>query len=314
VNAVLRPMSTSEILDRTFSLYKNNFLVFAGIAILPATLALALHVVGIATHLTVPTQGRSPGETQLTSMVFEVLVFFIASIVGGGIATGASVYAVYHLDLGKPATVAGSYKNVLAAWLRVIVAAVLVFVVVLLISAVALIGLSSAIFVPLARMKLGAPQEGIITGIAVIAVALILFALWMYISAWLSFVIPALLLDKNSIFRSFRRSHRLSKGSRGRIFLVLLLTLILALVFTWTLRIPAYMIFDQRRQQVPLQLWSDISQFLSTVLAGPIAAIAIALLYIDQRIRKEAFDLHLMMLSIEENASPQAAEASSAVG
>ena len=29
---VLRPLSTSELLDRTFHLYRNNFVVFAGIA------------------------------------------------------------------------------------------------------------------------------------------------------------------------------------------------------------------------------------------------------------------------------------------
>jgi hypothetical protein len=308
VNSVLRPMSTSEILDRTFSLYRNNFFVFAGIAILPAALGLALHVVGIATHLTVRTAGRSPGQTQLTSLAFELLVVFVASIVGGAIATGATVYGVYYLHLGKPATITGSYKNVLAAWFRVIAAAVLVFLAVLLVSGVVLTGLAFAVFLPLSN------KEGLIAGFAVLGVMLLLFLLWLYLSAWLSFVIPALLLDKNSIFRSFRRSHRLSKGSRGRIFLVLLLTLILTLAFTWAMRIPAYMIFDQRRQEIPLQLWSDIAQFLSAVIAGPIATIAIALFYIDQRIRQEAFDLHLMLQSIQENASSEATKVPSTVG
>jgi hypothetical protein len=32
---LLRPMSTGEILDRTFNLYRNNFVLLAGIAVLP---------------------------------------------------------------------------------------------------------------------------------------------------------------------------------------------------------------------------------------------------------------------------------------
>jgi hypothetical protein len=210
-------MSTSEILDRTFSLYRNNFLVFAGIAILPAALALVLHVVGIATHLTVRAPGRTPGETELTIVGFEFLVIFIASVVGGAIATGASVYAVYHLHLGKPATIAGSYKNVRAAWFRVIVAAILVFLVILLISAGAMVGLIFAIFLPITRMGHNS-HEAFLAAFAVLGVALIVFLCWLYLSAWLSFVIPALLLDKNTILRSFRRSHRLSQGAVAGFF------------------------------------------------------------------------------------------------
>jgi hypothetical protein len=36
----LRPMSTGEILDRTFNLYRNNFVLLAGIAVLPPALLL----------------------------------------------------------------------------------------------------------------------------------------------------------------------------------------------------------------------------------------------------------------------------------
>jgi len=41
---VLRPLSTSELLDRTFHLYRNNFLVFVGIAAIPQLAVLALQL------------------------------------------------------------------------------------------------------------------------------------------------------------------------------------------------------------------------------------------------------------------------------
>ena len=45
---VLRPLSTSELLDRTFHLYRNNFLVFVGIAALPQLAVLALQLASSA--------------------------------------------------------------------------------------------------------------------------------------------------------------------------------------------------------------------------------------------------------------------------
>ncbi len=40
MDASLRPMSTSQVLDRTFFLYRNNFVLFAGIALITPTLDL----------------------------------------------------------------------------------------------------------------------------------------------------------------------------------------------------------------------------------------------------------------------------------
>jgi len=40
----LRPMSTGEILDRTFNLYRNNFVLFAGIAVVPPALMLMVQL------------------------------------------------------------------------------------------------------------------------------------------------------------------------------------------------------------------------------------------------------------------------------
>lgn len=295
-------MSTSEILDRTFSLYRNNFLVFAGIAIFPAALALVLHVLGVTAHVTVRSPGRTLLQSQLMTVGYEGLVLFIATVIGGSIATGASVFAVYDLHLGRPATFSGSYKNVLAAWFRVTAAAILVFLLFVVISVLLFIALALALIWPVMKLGLAGREDGFIIGLISLGIIVVVAFVWLYLSAWMSFVTPAVLLDKNSIVRSLRRSHRLSQGSRGRIFIVLLLTGVLALVFTWTLRLPAEMLLDQRRQEIPLQLCRAIAQFLSGVVAGPIAAIAIALFYIDQRVRKEAFDLHLMMQSIQQDS------------
>ncbi len=45
MDLALRPMSTSQLLDRTFHLYRNNFVLFAGIAILTPALKLIAQLV-----------------------------------------------------------------------------------------------------------------------------------------------------------------------------------------------------------------------------------------------------------------------------
>ena len=46
---------------------------------------------------------------------------------------------------------------------------------------------------------------------------------------------------------------------------------------------------------IPIAIWQYLSGFVAGTIAGPIATIALALLYYDERVRKEAFDLQLMM-------------------
>ena len=48
----LRPMSTSQVLDRTFFLYRKNFVLFAGIALITPMLT-TLVVPGASGHYSV---------------------------------------------------------------------------------------------------------------------------------------------------------------------------------------------------------------------------------------------------------------------
>jgi hypothetical protein len=61
----------------------------------------------------------------------------------------------------------------------------------------------------------------------------------------------------------------------------------------------------QRSMTLASHVWLQLAQFVGTALAGPIATVAMALLYYDQRVRKEAFDLQWMMQSIPSADLPQ---------
>lgn len=292
----LRPMSASEILDKTFSLYRNNLLLFIGIALLPAALSLALHFVGIAAHITVPVRGRSFQQTQFMFLGFELLVLFITFAIGGGIATGATVFAVYGVQLKRPATIGAAYRNVVANWLEVIWAATQVF----LLTALWLV-LGAVAFIVAVVMPFSGRNPAVVL-VQVIVMVVLVLSFWVYLVARYALVIPSLVLDRTSVSGAFQRCRFLSRGALGRIFLVVLLTSVLAYALSWAFQAPLLMIWGPRGHPLLTRVWTDVGQFFSRLLAGPIGTVSVALIYIDQRIRKEAFDLQIMMEALQETS------------
>ena len=130
-----------------------------------------------------------------------------------------------------------------------------------------------------------------------------------------SLAIPACVLERVSSDQALARSSFLTKGRTGRIWLVfLLLGLInsaLGFAFTAPFTVAAVLMAVKGRGQFSLGLAvaAQVGQFLASTLSTPIATISIALLYFDERIRKEAFDLQYMMSAIEEPVQQQAAAA-----
>jgi len=58
---------------------------------------------------------------------------------------------------------------------------------------------------------------------------------------------------------------------------------------------------------------SALGNFASTSLVGPLLTIALTLIYYDERVRKEGFDLQLMMSTLEGGAPNAAAPAGTGV-
>src|SRR5512136_2164055 len=109
----LRPLSLSQVLDRTFSLYRKNFVLFAGIGALPPALVmvgqLLLLVVGFAA-------GKVDSVKSVTGLVaagLGSLGFFGLALVGYALAAGASVFAVSRVHLGYRTTIVEAYKLML---------------------------------------------------------------------------------------------------------------------------------------------------------------------------------------------------------
>jgi hypothetical protein len=262
---VLRPLSTSELLDRTFHLYRNNFVVFAGIAALPqlAVLALQLAFSGLLFAGALTSVGGLVAVGGLAAMLIG-----IASFVAIEVAHAATVMAVSHLHLERPTSIGLAYASAKSSMGRVI-------------------GISLAVAI------------GVGVGLVLLVVPGIYLAL-----TW-SLSIPVTVLEGGGLNVSTRRSGFLTKGSKGRIFVIYLLIVVLVWVVSALIQLvlvgslKAVAIHNVSTNTALSYALQSAGGFVSTCLVGPLATIAMTLIYYDVRVRKEGFDLQLMMATIE---------------
>jgi hypothetical protein len=132
------------------------------------------------------------------------------------------------------------------------------------------------------------------------AAVLSLSLIWgVYFLIRYSLAVAVVTMEKASVRDSLRRSGYLTRGRRARIFLVFLLTTMIAAALSMALEFPARLF-----PRISEASWVAVADFVATTLAGPFATIAMALVYYDERVRKEAFDLDLMIEGLAPAVSP----------
>ena len=117
---VLRPMSTGELMDRTLVLYRKNFKLFVGIASLGPTTYLLFQLMTIGSA---SLQGGNTNRLNVLSAAsvgFGVVAGFLIMLGGMAISHAATVKAVAAVHLGRPISIAESYRSLKGRVWRVI--------------------------------------------------------------------------------------------------------------------------------------------------------------------------------------------------
>ena len=326
MNSALRPMSTGEVLDRTFNLYRNNFLLLAGISALPPAMILTGQLLMMLIGFLPSLAGRiSPVAVGIGIGAYGILLILVY-LIGYALAIGATVFAVSRIHLGHTTTIRESYRSIgrrVGTIIRIVITVWLRSVGVFLLAYLSLT--VPAIVIPNVLKSAGGSVAGTGTLFVIFAVTLAVvvliaggvFAIRIYCQY--SLAVPAAVLERLKARESLRRSKSLSKGSLLRIFLVysllLVMSLSLAAVFVWIpASIGATIGQTSAVASIIATIWSLIGTFISSTIAAPIGAIAVSLIYYDQRVRKEAFDLQVMMESIGQSGPEQATLASPGIG
>ena len=116
----LRPLSTGELMDRTFSLYRSHLGLFIGIFALPHLVVLAFRGWGVAVE-----PPGLPMTNLMQRMPWMYGAMFLAKILGS-ISMAATVAAVSEVYFDRPASIWGSFSRIRGQILGVVGLSVLV--------------------------------------------------------------------------------------------------------------------------------------------------------------------------------------------
>ncbi|MDT0309983.1 hypothetical protein RM780_23950 [Streptomyces sp. DSM 44917] len=295
----LRPLGIGEILDGAVSTtrahWRTALAIALGIAILTqlaATIATRLWL-SDSSGLQAVQDNPNPTDEELRDAFADLAGFLslagIVSILGTVLATAMLTIVVSRAVLGRSVTFAEAWQDSRSRLMRLLAVALLVPLI-----------FAAAVAVPL--------LIGAATGVVALVVLLTLGGLVAGVWLWVLFSLaaPALMLERQGVFAALRRSAKLVRGSWWRVFGVQLLVMVLLFIVSGIIEFPTSALaaviagdgagsFLEGTNELTWTYLaiSGIGAVVATTITLPISAGVTALLYIDQRIRREALDLEL---------------------
>jgi hypothetical protein len=320
----LRPLTLGEILDRTAQLYRSHFLLLAGISSVYAGVLLVFSLLQIGVQELFRASHAS-GQLLWVTLI-GALIMIPVMLIAGGIAVAANNRAVSWIHLGEPATIRTAYRSILPRlgrylWLMTMTAFIVWMpigvVYVGYIAFAVLYGRPRGIFAqtPVERN----PEALIVFGLVTVAFAILSLGALIYavlMGLRYSLAVPACVIEDIKARQALRRSVELSRGSRGRIFLLALLVVAIQTGLVMITQLFFLVATFRHHGALPagMRVLQQLVAFCTNTFIGPIYATGFTLFYYDQRVRKEGFDIEWMMqaagLNPAESSSLPAASGS----
>ncbi|WBP88597.1 hypothetical protein [Kitasatospora cathayae] len=283
----LRPLSVGELLDGAVTTVRRHWrtalTLSLGIAVLDRAGAFVAQLL---------VRGRTGASTQLLTLLASLPLTLLLD----ALAVALLTIVVSRAVLGRSVTAGEAWRDARPRLLKLLGLTVLTT---LLSGGVILLG-----FTPwLGYSAGGAGSRGTEGLLFLVGVLTVPVGLWLLIRY--SLAAPALMLEKQGVVTALSRSRRLARGSWWRIFGIVLLSRLLAGIVGATLVIPFRVIGlllgfgsvdrfgDTSQQSIGMMVLTAIAGIIASALATPFLAAVSVLVYIDQRIRREALDIEL---------------------
>ncbi|MEU9761063.1 glycerophosphoryl diester phosphodiesterase membrane domain-containing protein [Streptomyces sp. NPDC001834] len=298
----LRPLGIGEILDGAVSTMRAHWRTVLGFTLAVSVIAQIVTILVqryllpepavVDPNATGPEALRQATESLQSTLITGVpsmLITLIATL----FTTSVLTVVISRSVLGRPVSLADAWAE---ARPRIPQLLGLTLLLTLMSAAIMALGLLPGLLVG-STAGAGLVVIGLPASLAVL--------LWLMVRFSLSS--PALMLERQSITTSMRRSAKLVTNAWWRTFGVLALTWLLTAIVAMIIAIPFTIIavvvdssggdsllFDGSMFSTwPYLIVSGIGQVITATIVYPLSAGVMALLYIDQRIRREALDLEL---------------------
>lgn len=298
----LRPLGVGEILDGAVSTMRAHWRTVLGISLTVSVIS-EIAIILVQRYLLPEAKSVDPNavgaeairqaadsaQSTLLTNAPATLISMIATL----FITSVLTVVISRSVLGRKATLSGAWTEARPRLLP-------------LLGLTLLMSLMSA-----ALMAVGLLPGMLLGGAAGIALAFVGFTAACVVVVWLmvrfALAAPALMLERQSVLTSLRRSAKLVRGTWWRTFGILALTYLLVIVVALIIVIPFGIIAvtvdsDGLSEFLnssstdfgwPFLIITGVGEVIISTLTYPFTAGVIALLYVDQRIRREALDLDL---------------------
>ena len=306
----IAPLGAGDLIDRTVRLYRRHFMALIRASAPPVVISsvgsILFSVVSRAIGMT-ESEGRLIIYVPLAFLgLFILFLGFIAQLIVMG---GASRNLVMHLLWDEPVTARLIYRSVRSRFWGLLGATLMV----VLFLVIAMTLASVVLFAAIMLMILVAILTAVVGVAWVTAVASLLtwvvgLVLWLYvfflIAGRVAYVPQAMMVEGLSVTAAFGRSGSLARGNVRRLMAMFLFTtfagysavMLLLVPLGWFGYLNGISPFEMDATRLPA--WYAVSQQviaqLSTILLAPVWMLGLSLLYVDERVRYEGYDIELM--------------------
>lgn len=309
----LNPLGAGDLIDRAVRFYRQNFWTFIWIAAPPVLIGTVISIVWqiVGRQLFNVDPVNNPVETNFYYLFlwFGSLIIWAVEIIAGlTVMGGASRNFVRHLLFGEPLAFKETYKNVKSRFFGLVAASTLIALVLgflwLIVFFIGYIAAGISVLIAITAFSFSPFLATIISILLVLTIMLGAGWLFFLIAGNFVYVPQAMLVEGQGVFAAMGRSSSLARGNVKRLYALFVFTLLaiysaLALLFVplgWYAWIEGVQILSFEPDTIPA--WYEIaSQFIwqaSLILLMPVWMIGLCLLYIDERVRHEGYDIELM--------------------
>lgn len=304
----LAPLGAGDLIDRAVRLYRRHLTTLIRVAAPPVVISATG---GVLTSIGWRAMTATASEVSLVIYVLMVIVglflWVCGSLLNVIVMGGAARNLVAHLLWDEPVSVRATYSNARARFWGLLASTFIVgligFICFVIIFYVAVLILTLIIF---GVFVIGIPSwlSIILTIVSVLTVGAAALWLFFLVVGRFAYVPQVMLIEGKGVFASLVRSASLASGNVKRLMAMVLFSsfatysalMILLAPLGWYGFLNGINVWQLKSQAWPA--WYAISYEvvvqLSTILLSPVWMLGLSLLYVDERVRHEGYDIELM--------------------
>lgn len=309
----LAPLGAGDLIDRAVRFYRKNFWTFVLIAAPPVVIGTLISVAWTVTGRQIFSIGSSRNPAELTFYYLflwfgNIIIWVTESIATLVVMGGASRNFVRHILFDEPITFAETYRN---TWKRLGGLLAASTVLTLLLGTMGIVifyagFIVGAIAVGISIAALSAiPVLAFIVSL-VLGLAVALGAAWLFflLASRFAYVPQVMLVEGQGVFQAISRSTTLASGNVKRFSALFVFTTVAAYSALAILYVPLawyawasgveIMAFDAELVPAWYEIANQLISQASFILLSPVWMVGLCLLYVDERVRHEGYDIELM--------------------